>query len=146
MEVLDPGHNYLLDSYDGGDPIKLTFVKRDQPPEKYPGNVGHYPGTIVQEVLRALLERCRYVYKQAPNPETEASVELLRMALYLFELRANRIHGRALLLSLGEVERAATCHSCGHIQCGEHDSDPDGAGARAVRVTKWQPTRQKGGG
>ena len=51
MQVIDTGHKYLLTSFDGGNPIPLTFVKRDFPSTKYPGNVG---------ITQAL--RCRKCY------------------------------------------------------------------------------------
>lgn len=59
MTVIDPGHEYLMDSLDGEQTNRLVFVKRQG--VKYPGNVGAHPGTTMQEVLRALLERLKYV-------------------------------------------------------------------------------------
>lgn len=55
MKVIDPGHVYDLRSLDGEQLNRLVFVKREGP--SYPGNVGHYPGTTMQEVLRALIDR-----------------------------------------------------------------------------------------
>jgi hypothetical protein len=52
MKIIDPGHKYELDQLDGEGKEILTFVKRDTPSERYPGNQGHYPGTNMQEVLR----------------------------------------------------------------------------------------------
>lgn len=40
MEVEDPGHKHRLKVFDGGEPQTLTFVKRNDPPEKYPGTGG----------------------------------------------------------------------------------------------------------
>jgi hypothetical protein len=61
MKVLEAGHKYELLSLDGGEPQILTFVKREG--EGYPGNVGHHPGTTLQEVLRAEIDRGMYVGK-----------------------------------------------------------------------------------
>lgn len=117
MEVLDPGHQYLLTSLDGGDPITLTFVKRDDPPEKYPGNVGHYPGTQIQEVLRALIDRAIYVNNQIPCNETEDAITHLRSALWLLEKRhLNRHEGNGSPL-LENIENIPFCLKCGHIDC-----------------------------
>ena len=118
MKVIDDGHDYLLDSYDGGEPVRLTFVKRNDPPEKYPGNKNAYPGTIMQEVLRALIERCLYVIEQEPNIETELTLACFEQALLLLEVRANRKHGRFIEMSSpGELYRAVPCKMCGHLQC-----------------------------
>ena len=67
MKVLDPGHDYALNVLDGllGEFERLTFVKRDNPPEKYPGNNSAHPGTTIQEVCRVLIERLRYVNGQS---------------------------------------------------------------------------------
>ena len=66
MEVLDTGHDYLLHSFDGGESVRLTFVKRNDPPEKYPGNDSAYPGTQIQEVLQQDVELSkRHVPEQA---------------------------------------------------------------------------------
>lgn len=116
MRVLDPGHDYELTSFDGGDPVRLTFVKRNDPPEKYPGNNGAYPGTQIQEVLRALIERAQYVNNQIPCPETESAIDLFRQGIYLFESRhVNRHDGLAIFPK--QIETAPFCSTCGHIYC-----------------------------
>lgn len=116
MKIIDSGHAYLLDSIDGGDPITLTFVKRAG--EKFPFNIGSHPGTNVQEVLRALIERTEYLNRQVPCAETEAAIGLLKTTLLLFELRAARRHGRTLdLMDLRLLSCLPTCLKCGHIGC-----------------------------
>ena len=62
MRVLDPGHTYQLKILDGnlGDFETLCHVKRIG--TNYPGNIAPaYPGTTTQEVLRAEIDRLRYV-------------------------------------------------------------------------------------
>lgn len=121
MKVLDSGHRYLLDVLDGlpDSSIDLVFVKRDDPPEKYPGNEGHHPGTIMQEVIRALIDRLEYVNNQIPCAETEAVLALMQTSLLLLEQRANRTHGRTLgAENLHMLASIPTCQGCGHIQCG----------------------------
>jgi hypothetical protein len=90
--------------------------------DRYPGNGGTgYEGTNCQEVLRALVSRSLYLNNQFPCAETEAIIGHLRSALLLFEVRAARIHGRALSLeSLEEIEDIPPCVVCGHLQCSGH--------------------------
>jgi hypothetical protein len=116
MRVIDPGHEYVLDSLDGDAPQRLVFVKRQGP--KYPGNVGSHPGTTIQEVLRALLERLAYVNAQIPCAETEAASGMLTTALVLLEQRAARRHGRVLAAPLARViSGEGKCPRCGHVGC-----------------------------
>jgi len=116
MKVIDPGHEYLLDSLDGELVQRLTFVKREG--EKYPGNVGSHPGTTTQEVLRALIQRSEYVNGQIPCPETTLAIGLLQSALYLLESRAARCHGRILVADIGALASGASkCSDCGHVGC-----------------------------
>jgi hypothetical protein len=117
MKVIDSGHYYLLNSLDGGLPVALYFVKREGP--GYPGNKGTQPGTNMQEVLRALIERSEYLNRQIPCAETEAVIHHLRSSLLLLELRAARRHGRVLAIhSYEDIETMETCSKCGHIGCG----------------------------
>lgn len=116
MNVMDPGHEYLLDAIDGDLRQRLVFVKRQG--EKYPGNVGHHPGTTMQEVLRALIDRATYVNRQIPCPETELAIAQLQTAVYLFESRAARRHGRPFEVTLEEVvSGVGKCAGCGHVGC-----------------------------
>lgn len=125
MRVVDAGHEYLLDSYDGGEPVRLIFVKREG--EGYPFNVGHHPGTNCQEVIRALIDRVQYLQKQIPCEENERIINDLRSCLWNFENRAAKRHGRAFVFPWREqyqtlaVEEQPTCAGCGHIGCeGQH--------------------------
>jgi len=115
MQVVDPGHEYLLDSLDGGEPVRLVFVKRAGP--RYPGNADAHPGTTMQEVLRALIERATYVNAQIPCAETGAAIPLLKAAILLFEQRAARCHGRQLALPLSDIVYGPVCVRCGHAGC-----------------------------
>jgi len=119
MKVLDPGHLYQLTCLDGDHTEFLQFVKRVG--EHYPGNVSPgYAGTICQEVLRALIDRTRYLHRQIPCVETEAIVGLLSAALVLFEIRAKRVKGKNLVASVDQIERGPICPQCGHVLCTEH--------------------------
>lgn len=117
MRVLDPGHDYVLESLDGDAPQRLTFVKREG--AGFPGNVGSHPGTTMQEVLRALIERAEYVNAQIPCAETEAAAEMWKASLVLLEARAARRHGRvpADFETLDEAWMARGCERCGHVGC-----------------------------
>ena len=122
MKIIDPGHQYLLDTWDGGEPILLTFVKRDLPPEKFPGNIGHYPGTQSQEVLRALIDRAEYVQNQIPCRETEIFISCMRSGLQVLERRARRMRQQPELdIPLLGIEKLPACGACGHIRCLNHD-------------------------
>ena len=120
MRVIDPGHTYQLDGLDDGAPQTIRFVKRCHPPAKYPGNVGCYPGTTIQEVLRVLIDRAQYVGRQLPCEETDRAIEAMREAIRLLEERAARRHGRTLWPAPTRPELEPTCHACGHIRCEEH--------------------------
>lgn len=120
MRVIDPGHTYALPTLDSESPweVILQFVKREG--EKFPGNLGHYSGTTMQEVLRALIERATYVNRQTPCPETETAIGLLKSVIVLFEIRAARRHGRELDVTVDEVVYGETCPVCLHVGCGGH--------------------------
>lgn len=120
MRVIDPGHAYKLNFLDGGPRIlgqdELTFVKREGP--KYPGNVGHYPGTNIQEVLRALINRVEYLNNQIPDKRNEIVLDSLRACLYLLEERAADRHGRQFFkIMMHDIELYPICPLCGHIGC-----------------------------
>ena len=114
MKVLDAGHRFSLRHLDGNGEEILQFVKREG--EGYPGNIGHCEGTTMQEVLRALISRAKYVDGQIPCHETDKGIELMRGALRWFEIRAARRHGRVFDYK-GIIEEADTCEKCGHIGC-----------------------------
>ena len=114
MKILDAGHHYELDGYDEGPPQQIRFLKR----EKEPFNASSYGGTNCQELLRALIDRAKYLQNQKPCAETEAIVGLLSTALMLFETRAARVKERIIeFRDLGDVVRGKTCAECGHIGC-----------------------------
>lgn len=123
MKEIDPGHEYLLSSYDGQQENRLVFMKREG--EGYPFNVGHHAGTNCQEVIRALIARLKYLQSQIPCDENLGALCHLRGALTAFEWRAARRHGRVLYLPSDgppfcEIEELPTCVTCGHVQCTAH--------------------------
>lgn len=118
MKILDAGHTYELDQLDGHGYTRevLNFVKRAGP--GYPGNSNPHPGTNIQEVLRALIDRVKYLNHQIPCQENDMLIANLRHSIYLLEVRAARRHGRdPLFTSWHEIERLPTCVKCGHIGC-----------------------------
>jgi hypothetical protein len=118
MRVIDPGHCYQVDSLDGGDAQRIVFVKREG--AGYPGNVGSWPGTNCQELIRVLIDRVKYLQGQIACPENELVIDRLRSALRLFEERAAQRHGREFV-SGPAIEAELTCAVCGHIhEIGEH--------------------------
>ncbi len=116
MKVIDPGHEYELDSLDGEQPNRLVFVKREGP--GYPGNVGHHPGTTMQETLRALIHRAEYVNNQTPCPETLYAIHMMKHAVFSFEVRAAERHGRKISFTIEEAAAGVNkCKLCGHVGC-----------------------------
>jgi hypothetical protein len=115
MKVLDPGHRFALRHLDGEGESVLQFVKREG--EKYPGNVGHCEGTTMQEVLRALISRAKYVNDQIPCVETQAAIALMEGTVRLFEVRAAALHDRSINITVEEAVNGPTCAKCGHVGC-----------------------------
>ncbi len=124
MKVVDPGHVFVLDQLDddgrGAQPTALVFVKREG--EGYPGNVGHHAGTNLQEVIRALISRVKYLDAQIPHENNTQLLVNLRHSLWLLEQRAAERHGRPFAISWAPgIEDLPTCKVCGHIGIhGEH--------------------------
>lgn len=81
MKVLDPGHDYLLDSLDGEYNQSVIFVKRFR-------GIGNHPGTTNQELLRVLIDRVKFLDDEKPWALNEEIINHLRMALVLHEARA----------------------------------------------------------
>jgi hypothetical protein len=118
MKVLDPGHLYELNILDGPPELEfrtLKFVKREGP--KYPGNVGSYPGTTSQEVLRALIDRALYVNQQEPHVVNHRAITDMKTIVWLFEQRAAQRHGRDLRFGVHEAVYGETCSKCNHVCC-----------------------------
>jgi hypothetical protein len=119
MKTIDPGHKYELATLDGGLPQTLTFVKRhdEENPDRFPGNTESHPGTTLQNVIRALLERFRYLQNQHACLENAICITFLRLSLWLLEFRAARRHGKFYLKSITFSENAPMCVKCGHTFC-----------------------------
>jgi rubrerythrin len=120
MQVRDPGHKYALDQLDDVDNhrLRLDFVKRMG--EKYPGNKTSSPGTNLQEVFRACIDRICYLNNQERDWRNETIIHDLRMAIWLLEVRAAERHNRKLSSDIfDKIEKESTCRFCGHICCGE---------------------------
>lgn len=128
VKVKEPGHLYQLDVLDAPTPLRrlagvhLRFVKRVG--DKYPGNIGPpYAGVTTQEVLRALIERTKYVNGQRDDPANYHVLRDLRSALVELEIRAHRERGDQAtgtrIAALCEPEMEPTCQTCGHVFCQE---------------------------
>ncbi len=87
MKVQEPGHAYLLDQIGTDDKWPLLFLKRSGDLVKH--DVEHQ-GTICQEVMRALIDRLKYLDYLIPCPETQSALTHMRHALYDMEKRAFR--------------------------------------------------------
>lgn len=119
MRAITPGHLYELAEIDGDSKAELRFVKRVG--ENYPGNEGApHAGVTCQEVLRALIDRTKYLNNQINCAETQSITQLLRTALLLFEQRAAKRHDIHLEVELlNGIEHIEVCKICGHIACAE---------------------------
>jgi|HubBroStandDraft_6_1064221.scaffolds.fasta_scaffold826884_2 hypothetical protein len=142
MKVLDPGHRYSLATLDRSDwpedaNPQLIFVKRIG--DNYPGNEppGH-EGTTTQEVIRALINRTKYVDNQIHSDHNNFVIHHLREALFHLEHRAAQVRkewsafyeatkeARMLMhfpetkAKLQAIEDIPICDTCGHIACGKH--------------------------
>jgi hypothetical protein len=116
MRVVDPGHLYLLKSLDSDAECLIRFVKRSGP--KYPGNSTAFSGPTIQEYIRAIIDRLRYVDRQDPSDHNTAVIELLRESLYLLEVRAAERHDMDLPDGImDDIELQTTCPRCGHLVC-----------------------------
>lgn len=117
MKIIDPGHYYQLLVLDGDQNDYgqwLRFVKREG--DKYPGNVGHYPGTNIQEVLRVCIDRLDYLNKQIPCSDNRIAQNSLIITVHALECRAADRHGRRIP-SLEQAVHGDTCAKCGHVGC-----------------------------
>ena len=86
VEVLDPGHHYVLTTTGHG-AQELLFVKRSGGAITY---TDEHPGLQTQEVLRALIEHTAYESMGQQEQRLDMAADWLREALYAYEVRAWR--------------------------------------------------------
>jgi hypothetical protein len=119
MRILDPGHLFALANIDYKlafiDEQALRFVKREG--LGYPGNVGYYPGTTLQEVYRACIARHKYLNKQEQHFCNTQNIQYLRSCIIGLEIRAAERHHRPTPEMHGEIENISCCPKCLHIGC-----------------------------
>lgn len=111
MRVIIPGHRYEMDVLDGSKKEVIDFVMRYGP--GYPGNKEWFSGTLMQEVLRVLIDRTKYLNNQVYSPVNPVCIFLYRVALNLLEWRATRRHKLKFKL-VWRIEEMPT-RSNGHI-------------------------------
>lgn len=93
MEVINPGHSYIVENYDGDGYQIIYFLKRVG--NGYPFNEPPaHRGTNCQEVLKVLIDRVQYLDKQIACDENKLIIKNLQSALWLFEKRAALRHGK----------------------------------------------------
>lgn len=113
MRIIDKGHTYALRVLDGVEEVVLTFVKRVG--KKFPGNDGApYSGTTNQEVLRALIDRTKYVDNQMHDSRNHMAIDYMRKSLFLFEQRAASMHGCNLVGVPLDIENCRVAQN-GHL-------------------------------
>lgn len=125
MICLDPGHRYKLDVYDGDseDCSELVFMKRIG--DGYPGNTGDaHPGTNLQDVLRVLIDRVKYLDNQIGDTRNQEIIAHLETSIWLLEQRAAHRHGfMNWECPTEKPSEAEYCRICGHITC--HHEQPN---------------------
>jgi hypothetical protein len=114
MKVIDPGHIYECDQLGGGTQI-ITFVKRSSGAVTYKEE---WAGLQSQEILRALIDRTKFLNEILPCSETIEALYHLRMSLYWYEVRAYR-------RKMDVVNKTKYAHTDKDkdYQKGEHPSD-----------------------
>lgn len=125
MKVLDPGHSYEVEVYDGlleGLTHDIHFMKREG--TEYPGNKGTQAGTNCQELMRVLIDRLEYLDHQNPHPNNGAAIQALKFCIFMMEERAAQRHGiiDRLDMSYKQIHKLVTCKICGHVVCRHPDS------------------------
>ena len=98
MIVVDPGHLYNLKDNKQNTYTPLKFYKDPVINEE------GYNGTTNQEVLRALIDRIKYLDNQLPHPNNKEIIKCLRKAIILHEQR----HLDRLLDKNAEIENLET--------------------------------------
>ena len=81
MIIIDPGHLYNLKNNKSDNYTSLKFYK--DPVIHDEG----YDGTTNQEVLRALIDRIKYLDNQVHHPNNKKIIKCLREAIILHEQR-----------------------------------------------------------
>lgn len=87
MRVVDPGHIYDMWQLGSDEAQRLTFIKRSGGAVQYEQE---WPGVQVQEVLRVLIDRSRYLNDVIECAETKDAIWYMQMALFAYESRAYR--------------------------------------------------------
>lgn len=119
MKIIDPGHKYKVDGYDGRKKQTITFMKREG--TGYPGNEGSYPGTNCQELIRVVFDRTNYLNKQHMHINNLAIIRKLGEIMWLFEDRAAQRHGIDQFdFRPGDIMNANPCEVYGHVICKGH--------------------------
>lgn len=98
MKVIEPGHIFKLPHIESDGEEVLVFLRRDAANDK-----DNHAGTNVQEVLRALISRTKYMDAQVPAIENDDTLWHLRMALMGYE-------GRAYRRKMDKVNRGKDSH------------------------------------
>ena len=120
MKVIEAGHIYDIDSLDGKWKQTIVFVKRNNPPEKYPGNRNAHPGLITQHLLQCCIDHLKYCNNQEYSLWTAFAIHALRLAFWQLEVRNAFRKNRRLEAGVKNIELLSMCATCGHLECQEH--------------------------
>ena len=95
MRVIDPGHEYELEGFEGT-PQVLSFIKKEPVPESDNLLQTVYDGTTNEEVIKVLIDRLTYLYGKFPSKETTHAIGNLASALYHLESRTRERKARGV--------------------------------------------------
>ncbi len=85
MNILDPGHCYKLDLFDDStEGIQLQFIKKEEVDGELKTTVN---GTTNEEVIKALVDRLRFLQKRLASRENAIVITKLEEALMWLEKR-----------------------------------------------------------
>lgn len=116
MTVIDPGHYYQLRRLDApkGSDLYLRFVSRVG--SNYPGNKTAYPGTTLQEVYRACINRTIHLDNQKKHWTNRVVIWASILCVYMLEWRAASRHNRPRP-SMHDSVWGDMCSKCLHVGC-----------------------------
>ncbi|MCK9542533.1 MAG: hypothetical protein M0R03_10955 [Novosphingobium sp.] len=90
MKVIEEGHLYELDSFEGTNPQQLRFIKKEPLPSNPTELRIVYDGTTNEEVLDVLIDRVHTLHRKFPCEENEFSLLALRNARVWLDMRTRR--------------------------------------------------------
>jgi len=86
MNVVTPGHLYILESLEDTNPQYLQFIQKEKIEDKF---VTIKDGTTNEEVLKVMIDRLKTLDEKLPSRENAIVITKLEEALMWVEKRSN---------------------------------------------------------